>query len=335
MKPKHFIVYFLALLFSMNAKSQSVIALDHNGLSTFFTDVQVAVNNAVSGDIIYLPGGSFPGFNVDKKLTIIGAGFSPDSTIATTRTIITGDIVMINGDCDGCVFTGLRVNGSIFSSNGSDNDNVQVSRCFVTLGIYPYSFPDSENWVISECYVRDIGNLSNSFVTNNLITSYTSNLSNCQIENNIFFYENIGFPPITGNLCSVKNNIFLYLNYSSFTSNSIFYNNIFSSSGVPNGLFGDGNIGVGNIYDLDFNGLFENLLPGSFDNLYLSDLHLVNSAYNTGGTDGSPIGIYGGLHPWKAGSVPFNPHFQNSTISSTTNAQGSLNVQIKAAAQEH
>jgi hypothetical protein len=82
------------------AIAQRKIALEHSGASSFFTDIPTAIDAAVSGDIIYLPGGSFPGFDIfNKQLTIIGVGHNLDSTAATTMTLISGNIVMVGVDC--------------------------------------------------------------------------------------------------------------------------------------------------------------------------------------------------------------------------------------------
>ena len=320
------------------AYAQSLIALLHNDTTTLFTTIPAAVTAAVSGDTIYIPGGSFPAFNIDKSLSIIGVGHNPDSTVATGMTLISGHILMTNSNCDGSVFTGLRVNGNI-SPNGNDNDNVQVSRCFAN-GIYADAAQGSENWTVSECIVGElVAYFNNSFMSNNLITSQMSSVVNCQIENNIFLYG--AYPLVTCNLSLVKNNIFYYItiNSSSNIENSLFNNNIWSSGNLSNGVFGNGNIGTGNIYDPNFDGLFDDFsystYSGNMENLYQFDFHLVNPAYNTGGTDGTPIGIYGGTFPWKDGSLPFNPHILFKNIGNATDGNGNLLINIHVEAQDH
>lgn len=87
--------------------------------------------------------------------------------------------------------------------------------------------------------------------------------------------------------------------------NSLFYNNVYSCGSLPNAPFGAGNFGIGNINDTDFDGLFEDFNYATYNqnlaNLYQFDFHLTNTAYDTDCTNGTPIGIYGGVFPWKAG----------------------------------
>lgn len=341
MLQKQIFIFSIVCLCGLTAGAQKKIALEHNGASTFFTDIPTAVAAAVSGDIIYLPGGIFPGFNIDKTLTIIGVGHNPDSTTATAMTLITGGIGMDNSNCDNSVFTGLRINGSIVSG-GYDNDNIQISRCFVGISSNNSSGGSSENWTIWECFiVGGILYLRNSSLNNNLIDSYIHEAFNCQIENNIFL-SNAQTISGNSNFCTIKNNIFKWFNngiFSSNVTNCLFYNNIWSDGNLPNGAFGNGNFGVDNINETDFDGLFTNFsyatYNGNINNLYPFNFYLVNAAYNTGGMNGTPIGIYGGTFPWKAGSVPFNPHINLKIIAPATNGSGNLPVQIRARAQNN
>ncbi len=337
---KSILFLILAICFSFSASyAQNLIALQHNGATTLFTTIPAAVTAAVGGDTVYLPGGSFPGFSIDKKLAIIGVGHNPDSTAATGMTLISGEIHMTTANCDGSIFTGIRV--SAIQNLGGDNDNVQVSRCFVSgAGILPANGPaGSENWTISECFVTQIQTIiSNSLVSNNLITMPIQSASNCQIENNIFLYSGGGNNPVSGNFCTVKNNVF-YIIGTGGVDNSLFNNNIWSNGNIPNGVFGNGNIGTGNINDPNFNGLFTNFsyttYAGNIGNLYQFDFHLVNPTYNTGGTDGTPIGIYGGTFPWKDGSLPFNPRILFKNIGNSTDLNGNLQINIHVEAQDH
>lgn len=330
-KSLYFLILAACLLFSA-ANAQNQIALQHNGATTLFTTIPDAVAAAVSGDTIYLPGGSFPGFNIDKTLAVIGVGHHPDSTVATGMTFISGTIGLNSGDCDGSLFAGLRINGGI-NVNVVDNDYVQISRCFLSSGI---SIGDgSENWTISECILSHISSINNSFVGNNLFYVQVSNAQNCQISNNIFL--NPSNSAITGDFCTVNNNIFYYSSLSSI-DNSLFNNNIWSSGSQLNGILANGNIGTGNVNDPNFDALFNNFsyaaYGGNLDSLYQFDFHLANPAYNTGGTDGTPIGIYGGTFPWKDGSIPFNPQILFQNIESATDQNGNLLINIHVKAQD-
>ena len=76
---------------------------------------------------------------------------------------------------------------------------------------------------------------------------------------------------------------------------------------------------------------------------YWIDLHVFHNNYrlkstslgHNAGTDGTDIGIYGGVFPWKDGSMPSNPHIISKTIPGTTDASGNLNVNIKVEAEKN
>lgn len=346
-----FILGFLWLC-CLTATAQRKIALEHNGASTFFNDIPAAVSAAVSGDIIYLPGGFFPGFTIDKGITVIGVGHHPDSTVVTMRTQINGPITL-TPSADNSFLTGLNIAGSIIASSESGNlDGVRITRC-VAGDINIEIDGASSNWLIDENVLGVISfpaatPAQNMTITNNIGTG-VKNVQNSILQNNIFF----GWPVLFGcgltGICSygiffnvsystIKNSIFsqsytspLCCSFNAPPSGSsycYYYNNI--NGGINDN---DGsNAGSGNILGVDINTLFVQYTPG-WD--YSDDFHLVNPAYNTGGSDGTPIGIYGGMFPWKAGSLPFNPHINLKVIAPSTNGSGNLPVQIRARAQNN
>lgn len=322
----------LALLATATTHAQRRIDLRHAGGSTIFSELPAALAAAADGDTLYLPGGGFPGFTLSKKLAVIGVGHHPDSTAATVMSYISGSI-NLNPGSSGSLFTGLRVNGTIQVPSSYDIDNIKISRCFVYPGIYGNSsIFNLESWVITECMVGQIYYLKNAMISNSLVSIDFGVLRECQVEHNIILSGNISDVDNS----TVSNNIIRYSNGGNGCDNSLFYNNIYSSGSLPNAPFGS-NIGIGNISDTDFDGLFEDFSYTTYNqnmtNLYQFDFHLTNAAYNTGGTNGTPIGIYGGVFPWKAGAVPFTPHINLKSIAPTTNSAGQLPVVIRAKAQ--
>ncbi len=67
---------------------------------------------------------------------------------------------------------------------------------------------------------------------------------------------------------------------------------------------------------------------------YTHDYHLQSPAQYVG-TDGTQVGIYGGMHPFKEGSVPMIPHVISKSISHSIDAEGKLQVEIEVSAQDH
>lgn len=67
------------LMATMGVNAQiSKVALQHKGAVTLYdTDqIQIAIDNSVDGDTIFLNEGEFPGFTVNKKISVIGKGNS-------------------------------------------------------------------------------------------------------------------------------------------------------------------------------------------------------------------------------------------------------------------
>jgi hypothetical protein len=114
-------------------------------------------------------------------------------------------------------------------------------------------------------------------------------------------------------------------------SNCIFNNNLF----VQNINFPIGtNLGSNNIVNQNPSSIFINQSGTTYN--YEQNYHLQPTCPGkNAGTDGTDIGVYGGMFPWKDGSLPPNPHVQYKNIQQSTDQNGNLNVNIKVAAQDH
>jgi len=336
---KKTLFFILLLILSGNViKAQNLIAVQHGNNATFYTNLDTAIVHAQNGDTIYLSGGFFSINNpINKRLYIIGVGYNPDSTISTFPTTLNGNLSLASGASNG-FFIGFLINGSIII-----NDTVSfytIIRCRITGGIsmnHSYSnFIFNEN--IIEGGIYPYQSASNCSFLNNIISivSYWSDsFFNSLFKNNIFlFYSycnyNGCFYSIYGKYLMFENNIFVNTGNFGGISNSVAKNNLFVENiSFPNGT----NNGLNNIVNQAQSSIFVNQTGNSFD--YTHDYHLKPTCPGkNAGTDGTDIGIYGGLYPWKDGSVPSNPHIINSNIGGTTNSNGALPVNIKVGAQE-
>jgi len=160
----------------------------------------------------------------------------------------------------------------------------------------------------------------------------------CILRNNIFFADaicNYGCRyPIKSNYSTFENNIFLGIGYNTKLTGSsnfsTYNNNLFVTSWEPPAP----SFAANNLVSQPANSIFINQSGTSFS--YSQDYHLQSTCPGkNAGTDGTDIGIYGGVFPWKEGSVPANPHFQSIKIGPKTDNSGNLNVKIKVAAQDH
>jgi len=283
---------------------------------------------------------------ITKQLHLIGAGHHPDSSLATNPTYINSYIELREGS-DGSSFTGICFPGTsagISFGNGTFcAKNIAVRRCY----IYSLRFSVSYSW--------SCGSIDNVLIENIFLSNlYAIGGHHNQISNNILFMLD-GF----GNYNNIRNNIFLSTSGNVIAqgpdiSNSWFENNIFlastnvfsyHSTTFKNNVFNNNlfvqnisfpvnssTIGSNNIVNQPQSSIFVNQSGNAFN--YAHDYHLQPTCPGkNAGRDGTDIGIYGGVSPWKDGSIPFNPHFQSITVAPTTDSTGNLNVNIKVEAQ--
>ena len=99
-----------------------------------FIDAYAAASNE---DTIYLPGGTFETSDINKRLTIYGAGHYPDSTLATGKTIISNSF-NINTNTDSLLLEGIQFNGSMTINS---NVNYLVLKRNIVLSVlnFPYA----------------------------------------------------------------------------------------------------------------------------------------------------------------------------------------------------
>lgn len=325
----------LLLTTHMCMNAQNLIALQHGGTPTFYTLLNDAVVNAQNGDTIYIPGGTYTlSEHITKRIHFVGAGHNPDSTNITKRTRIASTFYIETGADNGSL-TGVEVASHVYFY--SSVNGYTISRCHVTGDVTNINAYTSQGIIIREniiegnCYLY----ASNHVITNNIFFA-RAGANYSAIQNNIFI-KPVDASVLAADNSIIVNNIFNG-NYSSTfccqTSNSLFRNNVNCNI---NGSFSNGNQGSGN-YD-NVGALSTILVNPDFPSVvwnYNGDLHLLpGSPYHNAGTDGTDIGIYGGIFPWKEGSVPFNPYIQYKQISGTTDSNGSLNISIRVKAQDN
>lgn len=323
-------------------QGQQKVALHSNGTTTIFGGANPftdAYNAAVNGDTLYLPGGTIPyPSTIDKGLVIIGAGHYPDSTLATGKTILTGDLVILQ-NADKLWLEGIEVTGNIRFQNNHKVDSVTIRRSrFVNLLIEGNGgTPCVDNNIFENVITGGVnfGNATSSMLSNNIIGGQISFASNIGISNNILLNNpsTIAFYSATFrsvNVCFISNNV-VFRNHGggsnvNFDCNlNTFSNNIFTLvPDIGTNTFTD------NYNSIDISTVFVSQSGNVFD--YTHDYHLVNPATYLG-IDGTEVGVYGGMYPIKDGAVPQNPHIQAKTIATATDTNGDLQIQIQVEAQ--
>ncbi|MBC8173934.1 MAG: hypothetical protein H7X71_08515 [Chitinophagales bacterium] len=334
---KNYLIIFLYSTFSFTLQAQTLIARHSDGAVNFYDALDEAVAASVDGDTLYLPGRVFAGTTIDKSLHIFGAGYNPDSTTATLRTQVSGSLTLDADASNGSV-QGLYVTGDI--TLGSLLTNYSLTRCFVSGSFYLSGTNESVTIAQNIFSSLNGGNSESNFITNNVLYAGISDLSaNNVIANNIFL-NNSCLPLVDISSSQISNNIFTTANLCGGfgdVSSNIFENNIYVIAVDPCvSFYGGDNICNSNLSSIDETTLFETYDDGSPIAFYFAqDLrNLAGSPAINGGSDGTDIGIYGGLFPWKDGGLPLNPHIQSKSIGSTTDESGGLEINIKVAAQE-
>lgn len=300
-------------------RAQNVITVVHNGVTSVYdaVNLQSAITAAPSGASIYLSGGAYFSFTINKQIHIYGAGYFPDSSFATVITTALPSINITSAG-DGSTITGVSCGLVLNSGTSGDSlENIDISRCWVNDVNYfsPSGAQAYKNISFRESIILQGANPVKTFFTNCIIGSVSGNI--CIYRNSIFFDIQNGAGSEYWN-CISKPGL------GPIANNNIYFNNLNFGT---NGSNGSGNIPNAGSFTV----LFENETNGTYE--FADDLHLVNPAYNTGGTDGTPIGIHGGDWPWKPGGVPFNPHISTKSIGTTTNTSGQLPVNITVRAQ--
>lgn len=336
---KKTIFVLMAITSGMILNAQKV-ALHSGGNVSIFNGTSALVSayaQAVNGDTLYLPGASLTApSSVNKKLTIYGAGHYLDSTQVTGKTIWNGNVAF-GVDADQFSIEGVEITGNISFPYNGVVDNVTIARCkingsFAAEGTF--ATPSNNLLFYNNVIGQNINlqNVQNALFANNIINKGVYNSKGSSFFNNVFLekspsgsYEH--FAGCDNNL--IYNNIFYTsASYGESGNNNDFRNNLFTTA-TP-GL-GTNPTSIGNYFSVSQAAIFVDISSSTFS--YAANYHLQSPATYLG-TDGTEIGIYGGVYnPYKEGAVPSNPHIQFQNIAPST-SNGLLNVQIKVAAQE-
>jgi hypothetical protein len=279
-----------------------------------------------------------PPASITKQLVIFGAGHYPDATTETGVTFINGDLRLGEG-ANNLYLEGLHVIGSIMShtSNLSIN-NISVVRCYFTAGIAFTGDKTNPSTNISfiGCVFNGTGNynfqnIQNAAVHNSFLRGRIMSSEANLFSNNIFFFTSNNAYIFSGSdNNTIQNNIFLHSSdwyWVATSTGNKWYNNIIPATSP---YFGTGDTDLNNYKETGFSGVFVNQSGGNFS--YSDDYNLV-SPVTYPGTVGGQVGIYGGVFPYTEMAVTKAPHIKSSSVSSKTDAEGKIEVEITVEAQ--
>ncbi len=337
-KPKQ-LALIIAIVTSISAKAQTIVVHSATGVQIIKgnTALATAYDIAQNGDTLYISGGSYiPPAVFDKQLTVFGAGHYVDSTLATGKTFINGNVVM-SENADLFYIEGVEITGNFSVSTNHSVNNMVIKRCkingtFNVLG--NLSNPSSNLSLIGNVLISrlNLENIQSSMLSNNIISNTFQNSNGNLISNNIVLGY-IGSSSMDylfyGNNNTLNNNIFIWEGYVANVNGSgnIFNNNLYVEP-TPN--YGIAATSIGNFTGIPQSAIFVNQTGAIFSYSHDYNLQLPASYL---GTDGTQVGIYGGAFPYKEGAVPLNPHIQIKNIAPTTDSNGNLQIQIQVEAQ--
>ena len=311
------------------AQSSMLATLSHDGeISTYYgaSALREAYTSATDGDVITLSSGSFNSVNLEKAVTIRGAGMAIDSTAQTEPTILMGDFSINISDTivSRLTLEGIYHNHTITIANGFKNGTFlkdRFNKITYTNGAV------TKNLTMIHCKV-----------SNELSISGGSSAScvNCYINN--------PSTPNSNNFEFVNCIIYKYdyrdynIGKSSF-KNSVLYSN--GGYGLSSSAVAYNCVGIG------WNPMFDNI-PNTTNSIktfqqvfktytgtYNDDesFELTDDAKTTlKGIDGTQIGIYGGNMPFS--TTPTNPQITKCNVAAKSTADGKLSVDITVSGAE-
>ncbi len=295
------------------AQSAQVATLTHNNEVRMFTSSS-ALNDAhaaaTDGDIITLSPGTFSGITVTKHITIRGAGMFPEDN----GTIITGDLIIkptTIDDSQVIALEGLDIPGNLCPYTFN---KTSVSKCYIGYYNNYYSKTKTKfinsfimGWYtcgsgddivcINSCVIGPRTSSKGTYVFENCYITYASSL--------LDFYNS-----------TIKNSIINIPRASnSFSSSNLLVNNyIITAKGVLSQCT--------SVNNKSFSSLPEGFWKDS-SRYVLSDKY----ASECLGSDGTQVGIYGGMLPFDP--TPSNPQISKFNVASKTSADGKLSVEIE------
>jgi hypothetical protein len=333
MKNLFFTVGLISLFFTTEATTRT---LNNNnpspGQFNIWTNVLAASS---AGDTILVQGSpiNYGTFNVNKRLTIIGPGHNNTDKQNPQKAVVDYIQFMVGS-------TGSKVYGMEIYYPNVPSGNPNVDSVTLALNRITYQFAlasgDCNEWIFDgNIFVYNGYNISLTSYTfgggifrNNIFNgyihgSYASFIGYNYFNNNVF----LGTNPWCFNHCNntyINNNIFYRIKPDCVNGTPTYNNNV-GFGGVtsfPNGVNTTGvdplfvtSIGTGAFFD------------------YATDYHLQSgSPFLNYGTDGTQVGVYGGVGDYNQNGVPRNPYIKTFNLTGPTsiNAGDNLQLYIKA-----
>ena len=322
----------MTMLVTMCFAQQQLATLNHNdSISIFYgpTALQQAYDSAVNGDVILLSSGAFNQISIAKSITIRGNGIIRDTIADAEPTIINGCTLGSYNMTSNLVIEGVRFASS---TNIQSLTNPTFRKCMFDV-IYSGQ-ADVQNAAFVNCIIHSysIYNTDNSQFVNSII-----NFSNWQSSNGCSLINCIAYLSPSVLTQAVQNTPNLSCSNSILISSSQYYGNAvnplatFNCIGIKSGGFFESS-DFGNHNFSSLSSVFEDFSGLQNNGFVETEFELQDSiATNILGSDGTQIGVYGGMAPFTPRVT--TPRYVRCNVAPHTNAEGKLSVDVEVVSE--
>lgn len=318
-------VLLLSVAGMKNALAQNQVAtLQHNDTITgvFYGQnaYSSAYNAAVNGDVITLSSGTFNAVSIYKSITIRGAGCVLDTVANVLPTKVPGSFSL---GVNNITFEGIWFTGTIDITNLNSCNHFSFVKCNIN-GIINGSTGNKMFGQFNNCIIRNyyLYRHHGTSIINSIVrfTSYS--------HNDIYNPTNIYNSVIVFDSTLAINNIVAYNSIIATSSgHSVSNNTFFNCINIKTGetsLF-EGQLNTSNMEENSYSDVFETFDGTiSYENIYQLKNDIAASFL---GYDGTEVGIYGGIIPYK--TRPSYMILKNCNVAGQTDENKKLNVEME------
>ena len=325
-------ILFVALMTAVSTQAQQISVVSPNGTTSLHRTLQEAIEKAVGGSVIYLPGGGFTisdEVKITKKLTIIGIGHKASGDNADGVTTISGNLFFNEGSSGSAVMACYITGDVNIGENNATVNDVLIRYC--NLNSVQVNNSTCLGTMVNQNFVRGSSNFgeSNAIVKNNVLHSigFVNGgyiISNVILNgfNNYSKFAHIEYSGIYANSTIIKYNIIPCKNESpgAYYYSILRGNNNTIDTNMCRSETGDNPITIG---DTAWEELFKNYSGiSAASNFHFSDEY---KQYE------GKVGIYTGSGFNDDQMAPV-PYITFKSIPDQTDASGKLNIQIRVKA---
>jgi hypothetical protein len=328
-----------SFLFSGISVSAKIWRVNNNtGVVADFNNVAAAITAASAGDTIHIEASAtqYPGFNITKRLVIIGTGYfftdatpNPKTQANTSAAQINSGLEFMAGSA-GSVIEGLTIPG-IFLDDGTITIQRNNITSYLYVGFHASSTCNADtvrqNYIYGVVSQTSTSTITNLMFYNNIVFGtgfdFSSDINNTSgfAINNVFLSGSFSCVNMT-----FQNNIISNANFSTYLSSNVFFNNIASNTGVPTGN--------GNQQNVDMNTVFNGYSSGTgFSSDGRFKLKAGSPAISAGSINSVTVdcGAFGGPAPYVLSGMPAIPSiYAFSAPSSVPTGTTTINITVSS-----